>query len=131
MLPLTADWIHNSWQSKLSLTVSQALHIPETTSTIMIMCESGIWPMVYYAIKQAVKLAHSFHQIHSHMFETAMRTHVSGGFFDNVHKLLTQLDLPCEDVPSLDEIMDVVHDKYIQKLNAMRIDPTLPDHPQA
>ena len=129
MLPEKADWIHNVWQSKLSNTVSEALYIPSTTATIIIMCESGIWPMVYYAIKQAVTLAHSFEQIHSHMFECAMSIHTTDGFLQNLHALLTQLHLPTEDLPPLGEVMDVVHNRYIDMFNAMRIDPTLPHHP--
>jgi hypothetical protein len=129
MLPDKADWIHNAWQSRLSNTVTEVLHIPPTTATVIIMCESGIWPLVYYAIKQAVTLAHSFQHIHSQMFDCAMSMHTTGGFFDNLHALLAQLDLPYNNLPSLDEVMDVVHNKYIDMLDAMRIDPTLPHHP--
>jgi hypothetical protein len=129
MLPNTADWIHNTWQSKLSHTISDVLHIPNTTATVIIMCESGIWPLVYYAIKQAVKLADSFPMVKSDIFNHAIHIQTNDGFMHNLHALLTQLDLPCDNIPPLDQIMDVVHQKYINMFNDMRIDPLLPDHP--
>ena len=42
---------------------------------------------------------------------------------------MLKIDLPTDDLPPVDDVMDVVHNKYIEMFNAMRIDPTLPHHP--
>ncbi len=52
---LSWDLIHNPFQCQLSDLVRKMYKLPVSTPHIAIMCESGVWPILYYAMKQAAK----------------------------------------------------------------------------
>jgi hypothetical protein len=52
---LNWNLVHNPFQQQLSLLVKDLLHLPCNTPDVAIMCESGVWPILYYAMKQAAK----------------------------------------------------------------------------
>jgi Reverse transcriptase (RNA-dependent DNA polymerase) len=66
---LSWDLIRNPFQCQLSQLIRTVYKLPISTPHIALMCESGVWPIMYYALKQTTKFVEGLQDTNSHMLQ--------------------------------------------------------------
>ena len=81
----------NPWQSLHARTMKSAMHLPKSTSDIILCLESGTWPMMFYAISRVFKFAHTIRRTNSDILNHLVDRRSPGGFLDRLQVLLDRL----------------------------------------
>jgi len=96
------DWLQNDWQSLHVRTLKAAMHLPASTPDIPLWLESGMWPMMYYAISRTFKFAGDLHLAKSQWIDHLLALNLPNGFNHRMNTLI-QL-LPQEHINELDRL---------------------------
>jgi hypothetical protein len=120
------DWIHNKFQRKQAKLFRIILDLPINTPTAAIMCESGMWPILYYAIKQAIKHVDELPRAGSKMLDHLVGLDLPGGIMQRFQAFAHFLSF----ADSLDQqglLLDKVLDRFLDILRSLAHDPRVLD----
>jgi len=120
------DWIHNPFQRKQAKLFRVILHLPINTPIAAIMCESGLWPILYYAIKHAVKHVQDLSRAGSRMLDHLVGLDVHDGIMQRYQSFL-QVVSPNDPLDQPGLVLDKVVDIYLDKLHGLAHDPRVAD----
>jgi len=85
------DWLQNQWQSLHVRTLKAAMHLPASTPDIPLWLESGIWPMMYYAISRTLTFSGDLPAAKSHWIDHLIGLNLPGGFNERIASLVSSL----------------------------------------
>jgi hypothetical protein len=134
---LSWDPFVNSFQTHQAQLLKAVLKLPRSTPTIVLMLESGVWPMMMYAMRQAIKFVHNIPQAKSHTL-THLVHHPQGaqrgrGILQQYHKLLSFISSSPSHLPSqqLPQVLQHVQAFFAHSLQtqAAEADPRQPNAP--
>jgi hypothetical protein len=97
------EWLQNEWQSLQVRTIKSALHLPVRTPDIPIYLESGMWPMMYYAIARTLTFAGDLHLANSKWLDHLISLNLPGGFNERIQSIIDRL--PQEHTNEIDRLV--------------------------
>jgi len=119
----TFNWLQNEWQSLHVRTLKAAMHLPASTPDIPIWLESGIWPMMYYAISRTFTFCGSLPAAKSQWIDHLVGLNLPGGFNERIASLIAYLpDERTNEIERLEKTFDTL-------LSDMLEDPREEDNP--
>ena len=116
------DWIHNTFQRKQAKLFRVILNLPTSTPIAAIVCESGFWPILYYAIKQAIRHVEGLSNASSAMLDHLVGLDIQGGIrqrYESFAHFVSHDISPDQ----LGMLLDAVLDKYLDMLRGLARDP--------
>ena len=87
----TFNWLQNEWQSLHVRTLKAAMHLPASTPDIPLWLESGIWPMMYYAISRTLTFCGDLPATKSQWIDHLVGLNLPGGFNARIASLVAGL----------------------------------------
>jgi hypothetical protein len=117
------DWLQNEWQSLHVRTLKTALHLPTCTPDIPIYVESGMWPMMFYAIARTLRFAGDLPLAKSKWLDHLVALDLPHGFNERLGSLVDRLPI------SDDNEIDRLEDCFRVLLGLLANDPRDPDCP--
>jgi hypothetical protein len=128
---LSWDLIKNPFQLQLSDLIRKVYRLPISTPHAVIMCESGVWPIMFYAMKQAAKFVDGLHDTNSHMLQHLVDLPVQGGVTQQfaalqqrISGLYTHHHYPVQPTDTEHtDFLDNLQNAYIHLLQQQAIDP--------
>jgi len=82
------DWLQNDWQSLHVRTLKAAMHLPASTPDIPLWLESGMWPMMYYAISRTLTFAGDLPKVKSQWLDHLIDLDLPNGFNHRMRALI-------------------------------------------
>jgi hypothetical protein len=98
----TFNWLQNEWQSLHVRTLKAALHVPASTPDIPLWLESGMWPMMYYAIARTLTFAGDLPAVKSTWLDHLLGLNLPNGFNARLESLVACI--PQEHINELDRL---------------------------
>ena len=83
------NWLQNEWQSLHVRTLKAAMHLPASTPDIPLWLESGIWPMMYYAVARTLTFSGDLPQAKSHWINHLLQLNLPGGFNERIASVIS------------------------------------------
>jgi len=111
------DWLQNDWQSLHARTLKAAMHLPASTPSIPLMLESGMWPMMYYAIARTLTFAGDLPAAKSTWLDHVVGLNLPNGFNERLALLIQRL--PQEQINEVDRL----EKQFINLLSDLKEDP--------
>jgi hypothetical protein len=96
------NWLQNEWQSLHVRTLKASMHLPASTPDIPIWLESGIWPMMFYAISRTLTFCGDLPRAKSHWINHLTGLNLPGGFNERIASLVACL--PQENTNEIDRL---------------------------
>lgn len=99
------DWLQNEWQSLHVRTLKCAMHLPASTPDIPLTIESGMWPMMHYAIARTLRFVEDLHLAKSKWLDHLVSLDLPNGLMSRMRPILHRLSVQEGDQgPAIDKL---------------------------
>lgn len=128
---LAWDFVHNPFQKQLSFLIRDMLRLPKNTPDVVYMCESGVWPIFYYAVKQAAKFVIGLPDTNSKMLLHLINLPLPHGILEQYKCLVQRMSTLVPDMPlsissNAGGFLNALEQAYMSILHAQCTDPRDP-----
>jgi len=120
-------WLRNTFQSMHADFLKTVLKLPRSTPNVAVLCESGSWPVMFYALRQAARFLHSIPSAGSRMLSHLYSIDCAGGLKQKCADLLARFHISGDSDAWCAELLPLLQDEFLRLVLLQRGDPTDPD----